>query len=57
MLFKLEVKETFRKVVEIEAENATAAILKAYKSICDDPKNYTVDDRSDLSISEYKEGE
>lgn len=57
MLFKFEVKETFRKVVEIEAENATEAILKAYELICDDPKNYTVDDRSDLFISEYKEGE
>lgn len=57
MLFKLEVKETFRKVVEIEAESPTAAILKAYEMICADPKNYTADDRSDLFIREYKEGE
>lgn len=57
MLFKLEVKETFRKIVEVEAENVTAAILKAYNLVCEDPNNYTIDDRSDVYISEYKKGE
>lgn len=54
MKFKLEVSETFKKIVEVEADDLNSAFIKICKQVCEEPKVFTLSDRADLEVREYK---
>lgn len=54
MKFKLEVSETFKKIVEVEAEDLNSAFVKVCKTVCEEPKVYSLSGRADLEVREYK---
>lgn len=54
MKFKLEVYETFKKVVEVEATDLTSAVSRMCKTVCEGVQEYTLEDRMGFEIKEYK---
>lgn len=54
MKFKLEVSETFKKVIEIEASDLTSAVSRVCKTLCEGSQEYTLEDRAGFEVKEYK---
>lgn len=54
MKFKLEVLETFKKIVEVEAPDLTSAVSNMCKTVCENMQEYTFEDRTGFEIKEYK---
>ena len=56
MKYKIEITETLQRVVEVEAENRTEAIMKVSKDYDDGEIILDVMDFKGFEIREFKEG-